>query len=70
MNGTELRCFNDLQTLTKITYPDLRRYLQLTNFEVCLLSLQGCESQSKLSNSNVKMIYKCCLDEWKRIKKF
>ena len=48
----------------------LAEIFKLTNFEVSLHSLETCESQSKWSNSNVKMIYKCLLDEWKRIKKF
>ena len=48
----------------------LAEILKLTNFEFCLQSLQSCESQSKVSNLNVKMIHNCFLDEWKRIKKF
>ena len=52
----------DTQTLAEVFI--------LTNFEVCFSSMWSCKSQSKLSNSNVKMICKCFLDEWKRIKKF
>ena len=65
MNGTELRSFSHFQILTKIA-----EIFKLSNFEVCFHSLQSCESQSKLSNSNVNLIYKCFLDEFNRIEKF
>ena len=48
----------------------LEEIFKLTNFEDPLLSLQSCESQSKWSNSIVKMIYKCFLDEWNRRRSF
>ena len=70
MNGTELRSFSHFQILTKIAYPDLSRYLQIDKFRIFFQSLLTCESQSKKSNLNVKMIYKCFVDEWKRINKF
>ena len=48
----------------------LAEIFKLTNFEVCRHSQWSCESQLKWSNSNVKMIYKCFLDEWNRNRKF
>ena len=39
MNGTELRSFSDLQILTKITYTEIGRNLQIAKSEVCLHSL-------------------------------
>ena len=70
MKGTELRSFSHFQILTKIPYPDLRR--KLDNWlilEFYFIYFSNCESQSKRSNSNVNLIYKCFLDEWRRIKK-
>ena len=71
MNGTELRSFSHFQIfhLNLILVPWQKSW-KLTNFEVCLHSLQNCESQWRWSNSNVNVIYKCFLDEWNRIKKF
>ena len=65
MNGTELRSFSHFQILTsKSDTRTLAEIFKLTNFEVCLHSVESCESQSKSSNSNVNLIYKCSLNEW------
>ena len=48
MNGTELRSYSHFLLLTKIAYKDHNRNLEdWLIFEVCLHSLQNCESQSK-----------------------
>ena len=48
MNGTEKISFSHFEVLTYIAYQDLGRNLEnLFIFEVCLHSLQNCESQSK-----------------------
>ena len=70
MNRTQLRSFTHFQILTKIAYQIIAEIFKLINFQVCLHSLQNCESQSKISKSNVNMIYKCFVDEWNRNKKF
>ena len=42
MNRKQLRSFSHFQILTRIAYSDLSRNLQkLTNFEVCLHTLQN-----------------------------
>ena len=70
MNETELRSFCHFQILKKLYTQSLAEILKLTNLQVCLESLEICQSQSKLSKSNVNMIYKCYLDDWNRIKNF
>ena len=71
MNGTELRSYSHFQILTLIAYSDLSRNLE--NWPILKFDFIPCKAV-KVSqmdqNSNVKMIYKCFLDEWKRIKKF
>ena len=54
MNGTELRTFSHFQILTKIAYLTLSEIFKLTNFEVCLHSMESCESQSKWSKFKYK----------------
>ena len=71
MNGTELRNFTPFHILTKIAYTDLSRKLEYWLFlDFFFIHFKNCESQSKWSNSNAKLIYKWFLDEWYRIKEF
>ena len=67
MNGTELRSFSHFWILTKIGYLCFSSNLQIVWFWSLSSFTANCESQSKWSNSNVNMIYKCFLDEWNRI---
>ena len=71
MNGTELRSYSHFQILTWIANSYLRRNIE--NWIILKFVFIHCKAV-KVSqmdqNSNVKMIYKCFLDEWKRIKKF
>ena len=70
MELTKLRRFSCFQILTKIAYWSLAEIFKFTNFEVCLHSLENCQSHSRLLKSIVNMIYTCFNDEWNRIKKF
>ena len=71
MNGTELRSFSHFQILIWITYSDISRNLE--NWLIMKFVFIHCKTakcQSRWSNSNVNMIYKCFLYERNRIKKF
>ena len=63
-----LRSLSHFQILTKIAYSDLSRNLEnwlILKF-LCIL----CKIVKVNQDDQIRMIYKCFLDEWKRIKKF
>ena len=57
-----------MKILLKSSTWKLEEIFKLSKSEVCLHSLLRCKRQSKWSNSNVKIFYKCFLDEWKELK--
>ena len=71
MNGTELRSFSHFKISTIIANLDLSRNLQIALIlKFVFIHCKAVKVSQNDQNSNVKMIYKCFLDEWKRIKKF
>ena len=66
MNGKELRSFSNYQILTQIACPDFSRKLE--NCLILEFFFIHCKTVKVSHNDQIRLIYKCSLDEWKRIK--
>ena len=70
LNGTELGSFSHFQILTWIVYSDLSRNLE--NWLILKFVFIHCKTVKVSQDDEIRMqklIYKCFLDEWNRMKK-